>query len=78
MRAEHFSFIVMTFAALILRPAHAQQAAPPPAVLVQPAELRSMSKQFEFVGRAEALEKVDFPPRRRSPMPISNSRAPPS
>jgi membrane fusion protein (multidrug efflux system) len=50
----------MTFAALILRPAHAQQAAPPPAVLVQPAELRSMSKQFEFVGRAEALEKVDL------------------
>jgi membrane fusion protein (multidrug efflux system) len=50
----------MTFAALILRPAHAQQAAPPPAVLVQPAELRSMTKQFEFVGRAEALEKVDL------------------
>jgi membrane fusion protein (multidrug efflux system) len=60
MRAEHFSFIAMTFAALILRPAHAQQAAPPPAVLVQPAELRSMTKQAEFVGRAEALEKVDL------------------
>jgi membrane fusion protein (multidrug efflux system) len=41
-------------------PVAAQQAAPPPAVLVQPAELRSMTKQAEFVGRAEALEKVDL------------------
>ena|SRR6516162_3588783 len=41
-------------------PANAQQAAPPPAVLVQPAELRSMTKLAEFVGRAEALEKVDL------------------
>jgi membrane fusion protein (multidrug efflux system) len=41
-------------------PAYAQQAAPPPAVLVQLAELRSMTKQAEFVGRAEALEKVDL------------------
>ena len=40
--------------------AAAQQAAPPPAVLVQPAELRSMTNQAEFVGRAEALEKVDL------------------
>jgi membrane fusion protein, multidrug efflux system len=40
--------------------AEAQQAAPPPAVLVQPAELRPMTKQAEFVGRAEALEKVDL------------------
>jgi len=40
--------------------ATAEQAAPPPAVLVQPAELRSMAKQAEFVGRAEALEKVDL------------------
>lgn len=60
MRAEHFPFIFAAFAALILRPAHAQQAGPPPAVLVQPAELRSMAKQSEFVGRAEALEKVDL------------------
>ena len=41
-------------------PAHTEEAAPPPAVLVQPAELRSMTKQAEFVGRAEALEKVDL------------------
>src|SRR6202045_2257760 len=60
MRAEHFSFLVVAFAALILQPANAQQAGPPPAVLVLPAELRSMTKQAEFVGRAEALEKVDL------------------
>jgi membrane fusion protein (multidrug efflux system) len=48
------------FAVLIGSPAAAQQAAPPPAVLVQPAELRSMTKQAEFVGRAEALEKVEL------------------
>jgi membrane fusion protein, multidrug efflux system len=47
-------------AALIGFSAKAQQTGPPPAVLVQPAELRSMSKQSEFVGRAEALEKVDL------------------
>ena len=47
-------------AVLIGLPANAQQGGPPPAVLVQPAELRSMAKQAEFVGRAEALEKVDL------------------
>src|SRR5712691_3208441 len=59
-----FSHSFLMFAAalgvLIALPANAQQAGPPPAVLVQPAELRSMTKQFEFVGRAEALEKVDL------------------
>ena len=40
--------------------AYAQQAAPAPAVLVQVAELRSMKKQAEYVGRAEALERVDL------------------
>src|SRR5712671_4902673 len=51
---------VAQVASLIGSSASAQQAAPPPAVLVQPAELRSMTKQAEFVGRAEALEKVDL------------------
>jgi membrane fusion protein (multidrug efflux system) len=55
-----FSFAFFAFSALAGLPANAQQAGPPPAVLVQPAELRSMTKQFEFVGRAEALEKVDL------------------
>jgi membrane fusion protein, multidrug efflux system len=61
MRVSHFLF-AFALAVVIwgVCPAAAQQAAPAPAVLVQPAELRSMTKQFEFVGRAEALEKVDL------------------
>src|SRR5882672_3783575 len=60
MLSRFFSVFVIQFVILVGFPANAQQAAPPPAVLVQPAELRSMTKQFEFVGRAEALEKVDL------------------
>jgi membrane fusion protein (multidrug efflux system) len=61
MISAHFLFIfAASFAALMGFEAAAQQAAPSPAVLVQPAELRSMKKQAEFVGRAEALEKVDL------------------
>jgi membrane fusion protein, multidrug efflux system len=61
MRSTQFLSIFATgLAALAGLPANAQQAGPPPAVLVQPAELRSMAKQAEFVGRAEALEKVDL------------------
>jgi membrane fusion protein, multidrug efflux system len=61
MRSSYVSlYIAAQVASLIGVPAYAQQAAPPPAVLVQPAELRSMTKQAEFVGRAEALEKVDL------------------
>ncbi|MGA7261743.1 MAG: efflux transporter periplasmic adaptor subunit, partial [Stellaceae bacterium] len=55
-----FSFAFFAFSALAGLPALAQQGGPPPAVLVAPAELRSMAKQAEFVGRAEALEKVDL------------------
>ena len=55
-----FLLVAMSLAVLVGPPADAQQAAPTPAVLVQPAELRSMTKQAEFVGRAEALEKVDL------------------
>ena len=59
--SNRFFFVLATLvAASIGCPANAQQAAPPPAVLVQPAELRSLAKQAEFVGRAEALEKVDL------------------
>ncbi|MBV8507835.1 MAG: efflux RND transporter periplasmic adaptor subunit, partial [Alphaproteobacteria bacterium] len=61
MRSRHFfSFVAAAFVILFSLAANAQQAGPPPAVLVQPAELRSMTKQAEFVGRAEALEKVDL------------------
>ena len=60
MRARYFSYILLVAASFAIAPADAQQGGPPPAVLVAPAELRSMTKQFEFVGRAEALEKVDL------------------
>src|SRR5882757_10395640 len=61
MTLSRFFFAFATQAAILIAlQANAQQAAPPPAVLVQPAELRSMTKQAEFVGRAEALEKVDL------------------
>jgi hypothetical protein len=60
MRSGHFFvWVGLLLAALVVMPARGRQAAPP-AVLVQPAELRSMTKQAEFVGRAEALEKVDL------------------
>src|SRR6201987_1614269 len=60
---KSFFFLVAfaaSFAVLTGFPANAQQAGPPPAVRVQGGEVRSMTKQSEFVGRAEALEKVDL------------------
>jgi membrane fusion protein, multidrug efflux system len=55
-----YFFVFFASSALASVPTYAQQGGPPPAVLVAPAELRSMTKQAEFVGRAEALEKVDL------------------
>ncbi len=40
--------------------AGAQQGAPPPAVLVQPAELKPIADQAEFIGRAAAVDKVEL------------------
>ena len=40
--------------------ASAQQGPPPPAVLVQPAELKPLVAQAEFIGRAAAVDKVDL------------------
>jgi membrane fusion protein (multidrug efflux system) len=40
--------------------AQAQQAAPPPAVLVQAAELKPLGARSEFIGRAAAVDKVDL------------------
>ena len=40
--------------------AEAQQGAPPPAVLVQPAELKPIAAQSEFIGRAAAVDKVEL------------------
>lgn len=41
-------------------PGSAQPAVPPPAVLVQPAELKPIAMQAEFIGRAAAVDKVDL------------------
>src|SRR5262250_2536548 len=38
----------------------AQQGAPPPAVLVQPAALKPIAAQAEFIGRAAAVDKVEL------------------
>src|SRR5579864_2927191 len=40
--------------------ADAQQGAPPPAVLVQPAALKPLGARSEFIGRAAAVDKVDL------------------
>jgi membrane fusion protein (multidrug efflux system) len=40
--------------------AEAQQGAPPPAVLVQPAEPKPIAAQAEFIGRAAAVDKVEL------------------
>ncbi len=61
MSSLRFFFILAAQVSTVIgSPVYAEQAAPPPAVLVQAAELRSMTKQAEYVGRAEALEKVDL------------------
>src|SRR5262249_37974276 len=44
---------------LVVGPTFAQQA-PPPAVLVQPAELKPIASQAEFIGRAAAVDKVEL------------------
>jgi membrane fusion protein (multidrug efflux system) len=49
---------VWLLAAFAPAEAAAQQGAPPPAVLVQPAELRPIAAQAEFIGRAAAVDKV--------------------
>jgi membrane fusion protein (multidrug efflux system) len=36
------------------------QQPPPPAVLVQPAELHALAPQSEFIGRAQAIDKVEL------------------
>jgi membrane fusion protein (multidrug efflux system) len=47
-------------AMLLAAPTGAQQAAPPPAVLVQAAELKPIADQAEFIGRAAAVDKVEL------------------
>lgn len=58
--------IVFALVAAILLPAlaggraGAQQGAPPPAVLVQAAENVPIADQYEFIGRAAAVDKVEL------------------
>src|SRR5258708_35691314 len=47
-------------AACTSMPAVAQQGAPPPAVLVQPAELKPIAAQAGVIGRAAAVDKVEL------------------
>jgi membrane fusion protein (multidrug efflux system) len=65
-RGRTFGLAFVTMAALwILHPGPSTAAdAPkpalgPPAVLVQPAELQSIDRQQEFIGRVQAMEKVE-------------------
>lgn len=37
-----------------------QQAAPPPAVVVEPAQMQVIAQRVDFVGRIEAIEKVEL------------------
>jgi membrane fusion protein (multidrug efflux system) len=46
--------------AVLTGPLQAQQAGPPPAVLVQPAELKPLAARSEFIGRVAAVDKVDL------------------
>jgi membrane fusion protein (multidrug efflux system) len=64
MRERHFRILALLgtglAATLLGVPAGAQQGAPPPAVLVQPAELKPIADQSEFIGRAAAVDKVEL------------------
>jgi multidrug efflux pump subunit AcrA (membrane-fusion protein) len=44
----------------LLAPSTARAQVAPPAVLVQPAALRVLTAQSEFIGRVKALDKVDL------------------
>jgi membrane fusion protein (multidrug efflux system) len=52
--------IVVLAAGLGVAPVSSQQAQPALAVLVQPAETRPITAQREFIGRAQAVDKVDL------------------
>ncbi len=60
MRITRLLAIVALVCAVDFGAADAQQAAPPPAVLVQAAELKPLGARSEFIGRAAAVDKVDL------------------
>lgn len=51
---------VLALAVAPAPPAAAQQASPPPAVLVQPAELTPLAAKSEYIGRAAVFNKVEL------------------
>lgn len=54
------NIVVACLCAGLLAASTARAQAPAPAVLVQPAALRSLTAQSEFIGRVKALEKVEL------------------
>lgn len=52
--------VVALVCATTLSAVQAQQGAPPPAVLVQAAELKPLGARAEFIGRVAAVDKVDL------------------
>jgi membrane fusion protein, multidrug efflux system len=60
MRERRFAVAALILAGVLPAAALAQQAAPPPAVLVQPAEAKPIAAQAEFIGRAAAVDKVEL------------------
>src|SRR5215510_2045516 len=60
MCARRFAVAALILAGLLPAAVSAQQAAPAPAVLVQPAEAKPIAAQAEFIGRAAAVDKVDL------------------
>jgi len=58
MRVDHAPIIVAA-CLLVSSAANARQPAPP-AVLIEPAALRPMATQAEFIGRVQAMEKVEL------------------
>jgi len=60
MRKTRFLTIVALVCLSGFDAAQAQQGAPPPAVLVQAAELKPLGARAEFIGRVAAVDKVDL------------------
>jgi membrane fusion protein (multidrug efflux system) len=59
-RSKIAAFVAVCLVTAFGNGALSQQGAPPPAVLVQAAELTPIADQWEFVGRAAAVDKVEL------------------
>ena len=61
MRGMAKRMAIRVLACVLASPAaFGQQATSPLAVLVQPAEAKPLASQREFIGRAQAVDKVDL------------------